>query len=405
MEKTKAKCAFCGMHSSIDVDLRERMRVAMEATLEKYDSLEFLIFHKNITSMMFLAEAMRLKRRHPEKEIMITKVSHIDAKYGSSENIAGVYYIDRFTETLPLGLFDKITYAAEYTGKAKTEDPGYLMYSIRAYQNWVYAQSDIIFSYVYPDLPETETTDVDRLENKKDKIVISLASDKTAMRIRKLIGDLDEREQDFIHRIAAGDSCKQIGRKYGITGSAVNQAARKAARKVRTLIGREYLKEKKANDECEARACGIFALGEQSKAYIYDIDMILKFLSGTFGVGQINVAQSDCFSETIGPVIARSTASFRGCKMVAVMDAESTVDSSVSSYCPPYDSMACIGVNPLNETSGQLAVYEHIIENSEFIITDTSELAYKDEVIAACAKYDTILIDVANIPKLTKIKL
>lgn len=400
MDKKAAKCTFYGLKTPYDHDLRERMRTALDAVAKEHDSLEFLFYLKDTTYLIFLSEVMRLKAKYPNKDIVLTKVAEINEEMGTTENTAGIYYTNRYNQDFPLSIFDRIRYADEYTGKSKSGDPGYIMHKFHSVQNWIFEQSDIVFSYMYSLLDESENTELQKLE--KRKMVIQLGSDRTIQRIMELSDELlDDRKKEIMRRLSEGATAAQIGIKMGVTGSAIRQHSHKASRIIKEGLRKDYLRAQKSEMDSSPVACGIIGLGEQSTRYIHDMYVILRFLAKTYSVFEIYVEQALCFSEIIGPIIPKGSLTYRDHKMIAVLNPSDAIEDEtvpITAYCPPYDSMIFTCRDGYSKDAAELVMYKYIIEHSQFVITDFNETPYREEIKNYCAEFGTRLIDIASIP-------
>lgn len=221
MEKKTVRCTFYGLRSIYDVDLRDQMHDAIKKVVEENESIEFLIYLKDSVNLMFLTEAMLFRTSHPEKNIKVIKVGAPDDEHPVNENtMKRLSFLNRYDPDLPLGLFDGLVIADEYSGKAKKDNPGYMMHRVHSIQRWVFAQCDTIFTYDYAAFADSESFEIDILRKNKDKTVIELGSKRTEERIIELAEGLDEKRKDILKRLWEGASYAQIAIKYNYGVSA-----------------------------------------------------------------------------------------------------------------------------------------------------------------------------------------
>lgn len=399
MEKKTVRCTFYGLRSIYDADLREKMHEAMRAVVEENESVEFLIYLKDTTHLMFLAEAMKLRTAYPEKEIKVIKVASPDDERPASENtMKRLAFLNRYDPDLPLGIFDGLLIAAEYSGKAKKDSPGYMMLRVHSLQRWVFAQCDTVFTYDYSVFADSESFEIDMLKKNKDKTVIELSSERTEERIIELAEGLDEKRRDILRRLWDGASYAQIGIKYGVTGTAIKNTAHKASREIRESLRRDYLRATRSEKEPTPVACGLLGFGMQSNAYIHDVITVLRFLGAAFRVEDIYVEQDLCFSEIAGAIFPKNSLSYREHRLIAVLDPKRVVESdiAVNAYVPPYHSMSFVSDYDVDADISKEKMYDHMAEKCRFIITDFSEVKNKEALLMSCKKVGACLIDITS---------
>ena len=399
MEKKKVRCTFYGLRSIYDADLQERMHEAIKKVVEENESLEFLVYLKDTTHLMFLAEAMQLRTAYPEKQIGITKVGAPDDEHEANENTMNrLSFLNRYDPDLPLSIFDGLIIADEYSGKAKKDTPGYMMHRVHSIQRWIFAQCDIIFAYDYAAFADSETFELDMLRKNKEKTVIDLGSKRTEERIIELAEGLDEKRRDIMKRLWEGASYAQIAIKYGVSGTAIKNTASKASREIRESLRRDYLRTTRKDGEAKPDACGLLGFGMQSNAYIHDVILILRFLGAKFNATDIYVEQSLCFSEIAGAIFPKDALSYREHRLIAVLDPKTVVENDVpvNSYVPPYHSMSFVSDYDVDADISKERMYGHIAEHCQFVITDFSEVSNREALLRSCKKHGTRLIDVAG---------
>lgn len=399
MEKKTVRCTFYGLRSIYDVDLRDQMHDAVKKVVEEHESIEFLIYLKDSVNLMFLTEAMLFRTSHPEKNIKLIKVGAPDDEHPVNENtMKRLSFLNRYDPDLPLGLFDGLVIADEYSGKAKKDNPGYMMHRVHSIQRWVFAQCDTIFTYDYAAFADSESFEIDMLRKNKDKTVIELGSKRTEERIIELAEGLDEKRKDILKRLWEGASYAQIAIKYGVTGTAIKNTASKASREIRESLRRDYLRATRQEEETKPRACGLLGLGMQSNAYIHDIVLALRFLGASFAATDIYVEQEMCFSEIAGAIFPKNSLSYREHRLIAVLDPKTVVESDVpvNSYVPPYHSMSFVSDYDVDADISKERMYDHIAEHCQFIITDFSEVSNREALLRSCKKHGSRLIDISG---------
>lgn len=399
MEKKKVRCTFYGLRSVYDADLGERMHEAAKKVVEENESIEFLVYLKDGANLMFLAEAMQFRTAYPEKEIKIVKVAAPDDEHEVNENtMKRLNFLNRYDPDLPLSLFDGLVIADEYSGKAKKDNPGYMMHRVHSIQRWIFAQCDIIFAYDYAAFADSENFELDMLRRNKDKTVIELGSKQTEERIIELAEGLDEKRRDILKCLWEGASYAQIAIKYGVTGTAIKNTASKASREIRESLRRDYLRATRRDEEAKAEACGLLGFGMQSKAYIHDVILILRFLGVNYNATDIYVEQNICFSEIAGAIFPKDALSYRNHRLIAVLDSKTVVESDVpvNSYVPPYHSMSFVSDYDVDADITEERMYDHIAEHCQFVITDFSEVSNRETLLRSCKKHGTRLIDIAG---------
>lgn len=399
MEKKRVRCTFYGLRSIYDADLKERMHEAIKKVVEENESLEFLVYLKDTTHLMFLSEAMKFRTAYPEKQIRITKVGAPDDEHEVNENtMKRLSFLNRYDPDLPLVIFDGLVIADEYSGKAKKDTPGYMMHRVHSIQRWIFAQCDIIFAYDYAAFAGSESFELDMLRKNKDKTVIDLGSKSTEERIIELAEGLDEKRKDILKRLWEGASYAQIAIKYGVSGTAIKNTASKASREIRESLRRDYLRAPRKDEEAKPDACGLLGFGMQSNAYIHDVILILRFLGAKFNAMDIYVEQNLCFSEIAGAIFPKDALSYREHRLIAVLDPKAVVESDVpvNSYVPPYHSMSFVSDYDVDADISKERMYDHIAEHCQFIITDFSDVSNREVLLRSCKKHGTRIIDVAG---------
>ena len=399
MEKKKVRCTFYGLRSIYDADLRERMHEATKKVVEENESIEFLVYLKDGANLMFLAEVMQFRTAYPEKEIKIVKVAAPDDEHEVNENtMKRLSFLNRYDPDLPLSLFDGFVIADEYSGKAKKDNPGYMMHRVHSIQRWIFAQCDIIFAYDYAAFADSENFELDMLRRNKDKTVIELGSKQTEERIIELAEGLDEKRRDILKRLWEGASYAQIAIKYGVTGTAIKNTASKASREIRESLRRDYLRATRRDEEAKPEACGLLGFGMQSNAYIHDIVIVLRFLGAAFNATDVYVEQEICFSDIAGAIFPQKSLSYREHRLIAVLDPKHAVEGivGVNAYVPPYHSMSFVSDYDVDAKISKERMYDHIAERCRFIITDFSEVKNKDTLLLSCKKHGTSIIDIAG---------
>ena len=399
MEKKKVRCTFYGLRSIYDADLRERMHEATKKVVEENESIEFLVYLKDGANLMFLAEAMQFRTAYPEKEIKIVKVAAPDDEHEVNENtMKRLSFLNRYDPDLPLSLFDGFVIADEYSGKAKKDNPGYMMHRVHSIQRWIFAQCDIIFTYDYAAFADSESFEIDMLRKNKDKTVIELGSKRTEERIIELAEGLDEKRKDILKRLWEGASYAQIAIKYGVTGTAIKNTASKASREIRESLRRDYLRATRRDEEAKPEACGLLGFGMQSNAYIHDIVIVLRFLGAAFNATDVYVEHEICFSDIAGAIFPQKSLSYREHRLIAVLDPKHAVEGvvGVNAYVPPYHSMSFVSDYDVDAEISKERMYDHIAERCRFIITDFSEVKNKDALLLSCKKHGTSIIDIAG---------
>lgn len=399
MEKKTVRCTYYGLRSVYDVDLKERMHEAIKKVVEENESIEFLVYLKDNAYLMFLSEAMQFRTAYPEKKIKLIKVVAPDDDHPSNENsMKRISFLNRFDSDLPLSIFDGLVVTDEYRGKAKKDSPGYMMLRVHSIQRWIFAQCNVIFTYDYDVFADSESFEIDILEKNKEKTLIPLASEQTKNRIMELAEGLDEKRRDIMKRLWEGASYAQIGIKYGVTGTAIKNTAHKASREIRESLRRDYLRASRTEKEPKPGACGLLGFGMQSKAYIHDVVIVLKFLAASFGVKDIYVEQDMCFSEIAGAIFPKNSVSYKEHRLIAVLDPKQVVESdvSVNSYVPPYHTMSFVSDHEVDMNISKARIYEHIAEHCRFILTDFSEVQDKEALSRICAKHGAALIDITS---------
>ena len=399
MEKKKVRCTFYGLRSIYDADLRERMHEATKKVVEENESIEFLVYLKDGANLMFLAEAMQFRTAYPEKEIKIVKVAAPDDEHEVNENtMKRLSFLNRYDPDLPLSLFDGFVIADEYSGKAKKDNPGYMMHRVHSIQRWIFAQCDIIFTYDYAAFADSESFEIDMLRKNKDKTVIELGSKRTEERIIELAEGLDEKRKDILKRLWEGASYAQIAIKYGVTGTAIKNTASKASREIRESLRRDYLRATRRDEESKPEACGLLGFGMQSNAYIHDIVIVLRFLGAAFNATDVYVEHEICFSDIAGAIFPQKSLSYREHRLIAVLDPKHAVEGvvGVNAYVPPYHSMSFVSDYDVDAEISKERMYDHIAERCRFIITDFSEVKNKDALLLSCKKHGTSIIDIAG---------
>ena len=399
MEKKTVRCTFYGLRSIYDVDLRDQMHDAVKKVVEEHESIEFLIYLKDSVNLMFLTEAMLFRTSYPEKNIKVIKVGAPDDEHPVNENtMKRLSFLNRYDPDLPLGLFDGLVIADEYSGKAKKDNPGYMMHRVHSIQRWIFAQCDIIFAYDYAAFADSENFELDMLRRNKDKTVIELGSKQTEERIIELAEGLDEKRRDILKRLWEGASYAQIAIKYGVTGTAIKKTASKASREIRESLRRDYLRATRRDEEAKPEACGLLGFGMQSNAYIHDIVIVLRFLGAAFNATDVYVEQEICFSDIAGAIFPQKSLSYREHRLIAVLDPKHAVEGvvGVNAYVPPYHSMSFVSDYDLDAKISKERMYDHIAERCRFIITDFSEVKNKDTLLLSCKKHGTSIIDIAG---------
>ena len=399
MEKKTVRCTFYGLRSIYDVDLRDQMHDAIKKVVEEHESIEFLIYLKDSVNLMFLTEAMLFRTSHPEKNIKLIKVGAPDDEHPVNENtMKRLSFLNRYDPDLPLGLFDGLVIADEYSGKAKKDNPGYMMHRVHSIQRWIFAQCDIIFAYDYAAFADSENFELDMLRRNKDKTVIELGSKQTEERIIELAEGLDEKRRDILKRLWEGASYAQIAIKYGVTGTAIKKTASKASREIRESLRRDYLRATRRDEEAKPEACGLLGFGMQSNAYIHDIVIVLRFLGAAFNATDVYVEHEICFSDIAGAIFPQKSLSYREHRLIAVLDPKHAVEGvvGVNAYVPPYHSMSFVSDYDVDAEISKERMYDHIAERCRFIITDFSEVKNKDTLLLSCKKHGTSIIDIAG---------
>lgn len=378
-------CTFYGMRDIVDVDFIGKAREAIRTVVEENDSVEFWFHITGDSYNAFLAQVLALRTCYPEKHISLVYVSEIDPKTGSKENPLGIYYSKRYQKTLPLSLFDKVIFTPPYIGKSKNPDED----SMRRFhhtQSWVIDECDVLISYVYHELFESESTFLKRYSKKVEKVV-SLTCEDTTGRILSYIANLEEKDRMILEDLLGGLKVSEIARNRNVSNSAIDTKINRAGRNLKERIKRDYRKALQNEDRNPLTKCAVCGLNSGSAKYLHDITVLINFLKIELGVREYYIPHELCFDELVGPMISMSRDFYSPITLIAVVPEDCDTDAQY--YCPPYGRM--LSISNLDEQD----YYKNLISECSYLICDLTAVETKDELIAFCATAGISVIDVS----------
>lgn len=284
-------CSFLCDDPIVDEDFYPKLQSAIDNLVSMHDEIEFLLFHtyRNCT-VSALCAILEAKQAYLNKRILLTLV----ASNAIMEQLAQTSEI-----FVPVCAFDRVLLlpVEDKNGQNYRTAP-------RVAQEWMIDRSDYLFFYLYEDF--LTNRQLYRYARRAKNIkIIDLTSRATARFIKNSISNLSVNEQYIKKQVDNGITYRMLGKKYGITDSAIGLKVRKIAHKLSYYAAYRFYQQIGRNTALPSIVCCLldFHSKEPLRAdKIRAVKQAVSFLTCNVEQCLFIVAQSMCRSVMITAV-------------------------------------------------------------------------------------------------------
>lgn len=276
-----AVCTFIGHREVYDAKIESMLQEAAEQVVEKYETVEFMLYPLGDLFSCCLLAALRARTRRP---LSVTITLVFDDKEHQKDTLCNPGHI-------PPCMFDKaLIPLADFSRTRRDHTLPY-----KKMCRWLIQNADCIIGYEYESLLDIDTRALDSAR-RAGKEIIPVASPETAQAIADAFPLMSEREQFIYRKQCEGCKMKDIAAELGVSPERARQILSHGLTTVRARLPRvlpeRYRLHQLSKDAQAGRSCALFDLGEATDASLSRFQAIVNYLIHTYGVSDFCIEQS-----------------------------------------------------------------------------------------------------------------
>lgn len=396
------QCLFYGYDKIYDKELGDIVQGKIEELVAQEDALDFLFYHPSPFQALCLRCVMLVRQKNPEKRVRLIRVFNPakDAPQGH-----GDWYRLAASTGFPLCFFDDVQMVQELPGKA-AKNPNLFATQQNKVERWLFQQCDYLFVYNYPNVPESDGTQIKYARSSCSATVIPLINEETLAALDRMIDGMEERERSVLQGLRDGETQATVGKRIGVSSNRVSQIAHKASLKLRReLESQFYILNRR--EEHPTYLCSLAGLGDATAVKMAVFKGLIKMIRDVYGVSGFQIMDMDsdsAFGEALVSNAMQPLYIGGSSKNVAVNVLQSIEETDDAWQADAYERLPSLYdgiVHYSAETEQQPsmeAVCGRAMEESIFFITDlTAVPGIASSLQDTCAKTkDCVLIDLSK---------
>lgn len=374
-----AVCTFLGHETMYEEDLPGRIQRAVDAVIEKYETVDFWFWRPGPFYAQCHMAVMRAKQRCPDKRITVSVVMDRAACQAFMAQTEPAY------AQMPRGMVDRVIAAPEFTA---AQGGTHALTIGKKINRWVMRKAACVIAYLYEALHAPEQGLYGAAQRAGARMV-DVTAPETAAFFEQCIERLDGTEKQIFEGYRQRRTLGQIGAALGVSGTRIQQMTRTVCVQwmQAALACRRSMNE---TGGMGAPACSVFGMGEATYWSMAALEQAARYLVRQFGVQVFYVPAQECSCGYLY-VLRAVTQWHDGVQIVAVTQGQAD-PAQTARCCPPCSRVERAGCKG-RETAD---AGRWMIQRSAFCICQTASDAGDETMRGDWERGDApILIDIS----------